>query len=104
MGSETWQKIVAEKRSSLPPLPSEWKISGEVLRELTKGATANVLEVPRKSGVLSAEDVDITENYTATKLLEMMRERKISSKTVTTAFCKRAAVAHQLVSRRPPLL
>ncbi len=98
MGSKTWQEIVAEKKSSLPPFPAEWKIKEEVLSELTKSATASVLDAPTKCGVLSAEDVDITENYTATKLLGMMRERKISSKTVTTAFCKRAAVAHQLVS------
>ncbi|KAH7379676.1 amidase signature domain-containing protein [Cadophora sp. MPI-SDFR-AT-0126] len=48
-----------------------------------------VSSLPRKSK---------TENYTAVKLLEHLASGKFTSVAVTTAFCKRAAIAQQLVS------
>lgn len=47
---------------------------------------------------MTEKEVDITENYDATALAQALRERKLTCVDVTTAFCKRAAIAHQLVN------
>ncbi|KAF5241880.1 hypothetical protein FANTH_8955 [Fusarium anthophilum] len=51
----------------------------------------NSLElVPR---VLTPREIEITESYTVTELLQVLRERKISVEEVTRAFLRRAALA-----------
>lgn len=56
----------------------------------------SVIDLPRKSGVLTAREIEITE-LTATLLLPKIWGRIYTSVEVTQAFCKRAAIAHQLV-------
>jgi len=51
---------------------------------------------PKESGIMSAEELAITES-SATDLVAQMAAGKLTSVVVTTAFCKRAALAHQLV-------
>ncbi|KAH7370518.1 putative general amidase [Rhexocercosporidium sp. MPI-PUGE-AT-0058] len=48
--------------------------------------------------LLTTEEIDITEKYTAVTLLEHLASGKFTSVAVTTAFCKRAAIAQQVVS------
>ena len=98
MASKSWEAVVAAKIASLSQTPNEWKISPDILSQLTSDATANVIDAPAECQVLSTEEISITEKYSATELLQMISQQKLSSKDVTTAFCKRAAVAHQLVS------
>jgi amidase len=59
---------------------------------------ANLLDVPVICGVLNDIERDITSNYDATALLEKIRARIWSIEQVTVAFCKRAAIAQQLVN------
>jgi hypothetical protein len=54
--------------------------------------------VPRESGILSEEEVKITEAYDAVALAEELRTGRLSAVDATRAFSKRAAVAQQLVS------
>lgn len=54
--------------------------------------------------VLTQRELEITEKYTATELLSILRERKISVEEVTRAFLRRAAVAHAAVSYTPAAL
>jgi amidase len=56
------------------------------------------MEVPVTCGVLSEIECDITSNYDATALLEKLRVGFWTVEQVTVAFCKRAAIAQQLVS------
>ena len=56
---------------------------------------------PRICGLLTEHELDITENYDAVTLLEKIAAKELTSHLVTTAFCKRAAVAQQLVSSVP---
>lgn len=56
----------------------------------------DVTSIPRSSGLLTAEELAITENYDATGLAAAIRENRLTSVAVTTAFAKRAIVAHQL--------
>ncbi|KAF5967083.1 general amidase [Fusarium bulbicola] len=43
--------------------------------------------------VLTPREIEITESYTVTELLQVLRERKISVEEVTRAFLRRAALA-----------
>ncbi|KAL3444749.1 amidase signature domain-containing protein [Aspergillus insuetus] len=56
----------------------------------------NVLGIPRSCGLLSAEELEITENWDVKGLLGQIHSQKLTSKEVIEAFCKRAAVAHQI--------
>ncbi|KAM6510054.1 hypothetical protein FALCPG4_017683 [Fusarium falciforme] len=43
--------------------------------------------------VLTEREIEITENYSVTELLSLLRERKIKVEEVTRAFLRRAALA-----------
>ena len=92
----TWQAIrdlkVAERASRIP---SEWLISSERLPE---SSIANVIDIPAICGVLSPKDIHITSSYDARSLASAIRNRQFTAVEVTTAFCKRATVAHQLTN------
>jgi amidase len=56
----------------------------------------DVSKIPSECGLLTAEELDITENYDATGLAEAIAAKKYTSVAVATAFAKRAIIAHQL--------
>ena len=58
----------------------------------------NVLGIPRSCGLLSELELDLTENYDATCLLEMLAGVKVTALTLLTAFRKRATIAQQCVN------
>ncbi|OOQ84839.1 general amidase-B [Penicillium brasilianum] len=92
-----WQELVARKRRDCQDkIPREWTLSADILKELPK----NLLEydLPRRSGLLSDLELDVTENYTATELLIKLASGQVSSLEVTTAFSKRACIAQQVTS------
>jgi hypothetical protein len=80
---------LAEQRSKIP---DAWTIPPESYHNATR-----VIDVPATCGVLSDIECDITSLYDATALLAKLRDGAFSAEQVTVAFCKRAAVAHQLV-------
>lgn len=91
-----WQELVARKRRECQDkIPREWTLSEKVLKSVPK----HLLEydLPRRSGLLSDLELDVTENYTATELLVKLASGQVSSLVVTTAFSKRAAIAQQAV-------
>ncbi|KAJ5280799.1 general amidase-B [Penicillium angulare] len=91
-----WQELVAQKRDECQQkIPQEWIVPTEFLN-----ATPHPLEydIPRRCGLLSDLELDITENYSAAQLLTKLAVGDVSSLDVTTAFCKRAAIAQQLIS------
>jgi hypothetical protein len=93
----SWQEIAAAKRASVKALiPPEWLIPVSKLEEFKKSENG-VLHVPRESGILSTEEIKITEGYDAVELAEELRMGRLSAVDVTRAFSKRAAVAQQLV-------
>ena len=57
----------------------------------------NVMDMPRKCGLLSEQELQITEDYEVTALIAALASGKLTSLAVTTAFSKRAAIAQQLV-------
>lgn len=89
----TWEEIAADKRSRIDKsIPSEWLLK-------SKTSDVSVMGVPAESGILSKEELAIT-NSTAVELVAKMAAGDLKSVDVTLAFCKRAALAHQLVSNR----
>ena len=88
----TWQELAAEKKArQLASIPKEWLITPPADDVL------DVTDVPAKCGLLSARDLEITTINDATALLQKLATGEWSSVEVTTAFCKRAIIAHQVV-------
>lgn len=91
-----WKQLALSKRVSVfNKIPKDWLLPIERASQYTEANAISVLEVPRISKILTQKDLDITERYDATDLVSMMAEGEISSVEVVTAFCKRAAIAHQ---------
>ncbi|KAB5515363.1 amidase signature domain-containing protein [Coniochaeta sp. 2T2.1] len=106
MGSTTedWQTIAAAHRSKqLEAIPDTWRLNEEALTKLRGDSTPDAgrlikLQAARVSGIMSEDELHITEAYTATQLLEMMAHGKLTALEVTIAFSKCAAIAQQLTS------
>ncbi|KAJ5731330.1 uncharacterized protein N7483_005838 [Penicillium malachiteum] len=89
-----WLELVARKRNECrEKIPKEWILPTE---HLNNSPHLIEYDAPRRSGLLSELELDITENYTATQLLRKLAVGNVTSLDVTTAFCKRAAIAQQL--------
>lgn len=98
MVREDWTVLVAQKRAEVAKaLPQEWRLSSSILDTISPNADVNVLDVPAKCGILTEKELDITQNYSAGELVGKMAAKELTSFEVTLAFCKRAAVAHQVV-------
>jgi amidase len=86
--------ISAEKKAQqLNSIPKTWRIPTEIYQDAT-----NVMDAPLACGLLNETESRITSDYDATALLEKLKAGVWSAEQVTVAFCKRAAIAHQLVS------
>lgn len=97
--TKNWKDVVAEKRArQAATIPKDW-----ILSNLPPKETLNVIDFPEKCGLLSAKEIHIT-NSGVDVLLENMAKRIWSAMEVTTAFSKRAVVAHQLVRPGVPFL
>ena len=95
---QDWKDIVAKKRLEVAKqLPQEWRLPQAILGTINASADIGVLDIPAKSGLLTSKELEITERYDAVDLVAKMAAKELSSLEVTLAFCKRAAVAHQVV-------
>lgn len=93
-----WRTLVARKRKQLDAqIPSEWRLTEKFLATIPANGRLIEADVVRGSSILSKKELSITENYSATELLDELSKGAVSSVDVTTAFCKRAAIAQQLV-------
>lgn len=92
----TWQEVAAKRSHDInSKIPEAWRLSAKVLEN------HKPMDLPRDSGILTLRELNITE-LRAIDILAAIRERKISAVEVTRAFCKRAAIAHQVVSIASP--
>lgn len=86
----SWEKTASDKKARIAAsIPLEWRLKTEPTED-------SVMDYPKKSGIMSAAELAITES-SAVDLVAQMAAGKLTSVAVTTAFCKRAALAHQLV-------
>ncbi|KAJ5658817.1 Amidase [Penicillium longicatenatum] len=89
-------------------IPAQWKLPTQLIpagmltpaESITEGpklyGRVNVMEIPRTCGLLTAEELEITEKYDVRALVLAMTESKLRAQDVVQGFCKRAAIAHQL--------
>jgi amidase len=97
---QDWQALVARKRADVArQIPQEWRVSPSLTATLDEHCEDNVLGIPARCGILTSRELEITENYSAVELLKKLSTQELSAYEVTLAFCKRAAIAHQLVSQ-----
>jgi amidase len=96
----SWESIAESKRSHRWSLiPPDWRLPDSLRTPAKDGGTRDVRDVPRTCGVLTDEEVEITEMHVG-ELVERLRKGSVKCRMVVEAFCKRAAVAQQLVSHR----
>ncbi|KAF8904721.1 amidase signature domain-containing protein [Gymnopilus junonius] len=88
-----WQELAAEKKErQAATIPKEW-----ILTNLPPKEQLSVIDFPEKSGLLDDKEIEIT-NTEIGGLLEKLAKGIWSAVEVTTAFSKRAIIAHQLVN------
>lgn len=90
-------KAVAKAKRDLVVIPAQWRLDPQYLVNVNENSTICVLDVPQKCGILSPQELEITETKPSL-LLQQLHQRTVSSYDVTLAFCKRAAIAHQLTN------
>ncbi|CAI7646401.1 unnamed protein product [Penicillium bialowiezense] len=89
-----WQRIAEDKHASRDnAIPAEWRLRPGFVAD----DRLNVMDVPMECGILTERELEITETD-AVMLVDKMIHRDYTSHEVTLAFCKRAAVAQQLVN------
>lgn len=87
-----YRTISASKRvQRQSKIPKEWLLTE------TYHDTTDFMDVPSECGILDDVECKITSDYDATAILEKLQAGEWSAEQVTVAFCKRAAIAHQLV-------
>lgn len=94
-----WQAKLDQK-CARDLIPKAWRLPSTIglPRSLETSKTDLIaLDIPRRSGILSPQELRITEEYDVKHLLRALASGDLTSLAVTTAFCKRAAIAQQLV-------
>ncbi|KAL1847481.1 hypothetical protein Plec18167_005131 [Paecilomyces lecythidis] len=100
--------IARRKQHQLDALiPQEWRLPAHLIPSGMLSAAdsvakakeygrINVVDVPRTCGLLTTREIEVTEKWDAKGLLLEAARGRLSAEEIATAFCKRAAVAHQL--------
>ncbi|OJJ74333.1 hypothetical protein ASPBRDRAFT_193059 [Aspergillus brasiliensis CBS 101740] len=103
-----YQSIAARKQQHLESLiPPEWRLKASqipagmlsVADSVTNPSyseSINVVDIPRTCGLLTTQELHITEDYDIRSLLTELHSKRLTAEEVTRAFCKRAAIAQQL--------
>lgn len=89
----SYKAIAARKKAQqLALIPPEWRLP------LPLPTSPSVLSIPSTCGILSSQDLEITSRHDATSLAAAIRSKTYTAEAVALAFCKRAAIAHQLTN------
>ncbi|KNG50477.1 general amidase-b [Stemphylium lycopersici] len=102
--TSTWEtKVLAKQQGAREKIPREWFLPASLMQALKMPIAKHQnrvidMDIPRKSGILTERELEITENYTVEELLSKLKSGHLSSLEVTVAFSKRAAMAQQLLS------
>ncbi|QPC71343.1 hypothetical protein HYE68_002095 [Fusarium pseudograminearum] len=93
MGKSTWESRAAAKRAEvLDKIRPEWRLSP---KDLERARQQRDITGPFIQQFLEERDVSVT-SMTSAPILKALGEGKLSVVQVASAFCKRAAVAHQI--------
>ncbi|KZT10734.1 general amidase [Laetiporus sulphureus 93-53] len=88
-----WKDLVADKkRRQQESIPKDWIIT------VPPDSIRDVTSVPSTCGLLSPRELEITDTTDVEAILNKLASAEWSSVEATTAFYKRAIIAHQLVN------
>ncbi|KAG4220277.1 hypothetical protein PC116_g31244, partial [Phytophthora cactorum] len=92
---KSWQEFQAAKKAEQDSrIPAEWKLKPE---DIPPEDTVDLRPFANSYEILTPAELAITsENYDATSLAAAIASGKFTALEVVTAFCKRAAIGHQL--------
>jgi len=94
-----WKELIdAKRKSNFEKIPKEWRLPDDLLEKVHSNPNTNVLDIPITCGILTQKEIDITETPDATTLLQKLANGDLRAYEVTLAFCKRAAIAQQLLN------
>ncbi|ETS81504.1 hypothetical protein PFICI_06506 [Pestalotiopsis fici W106-1] len=99
-----WQQLAEQHRNGQQAaIPKAWIIPDSKISQLVGAGTPSegsliTLKAAQESGLLSPLELEITEKYDASDLIQKMASGELTAEDVTVAFCKRAAIAQQLTS------
>ena len=85
------QQVLDERNASVPP-------DSFLHHRLPDPSVLNVSDVPRRCGLLSDEELTITEDLSATQLVASLARGQWTAEQVIRAYLKRAGIAHQLTN------
>ncbi|KAI7927361.1 hypothetical protein M0657_002963 [Pyricularia oryzae] len=92
---DAWKAKAKSKRDSiLAAIPREWILTPEELNQVSPPRRRDIVQYARQE-LLTAEERDITE-MDAVAIVNAVRSRSLTAEKVTRAFCKAAAIAHQI--------
>ena len=95
MPDQDWKQISAKAQQILwDSIPSEWRIPKD---KLPAEDQKDVTGFPAQCGILTKDELAITDGC-ATEIVKKIAAGEWKAEDVTRAFCKRAAIAQQLVS------
>lgn len=66
--------------------------------QLPDKSVLDVTPIPRQCGLLTDEEIRLTENYTAHELIQCLAQGQFTAEQITRAYLKRAGIAHQLTN------
>lgn len=93
--TETWKvKAAAKRANTLAKIYPQWRLSpGDIAR----ASSQRDLTEPFIQQFLDPEDISIV-SMDSLPIVNAIKQRSLTSLEVATAFCKAAAIAHQIVS------
>ncbi|KAJ4112182.1 hypothetical protein NW768_011761 [Fusarium equiseti] len=97
--AQDWASLIQQKQADRESrIPNEWRLPQTIISRVDRDAPVSGFDLFNETAILTEKERYITEAYDATGLLEQLSSGSLTSLEVTTAFCKRAAVAHQLIN------
>ncbi|CAF5107374.1 unnamed protein product, partial [Rotaria sp. Silwood1] len=91
MTSVAIQQILELRDSSIPK-------DSLFQHSLPDESVLDMSDFPNKCGILSHDEIIITESYTASQLVPLLAKGELTAEQVIKAYLKRAGIAHQLMN------
>ncbi|KAL4970514.1 putative general amidase [Aspergillus stella-maris] len=93
--AQLWERIPQQWRLSPDLIPAGMHSPADSVANVQYDRV-NVMDIPRTCGLLSVKELEATEKWDIKGLLNQIHSKRLTAKEVVEAFCKRAAIAHQL--------
>lgn len=95
LDAKSYLEVAQSKREQRQKrIPKAWLLSQDQLR------SRDLLNLPKQCGILTEREYHITQTHDAIDIANGIASGTFSAKEVAVAFCKRAAIAQQVVSFR----